>query len=65
MALAVRRGLDYPAWAVRLAVDPAFEPPTTVAAEHLAARHLGRELLHLAFVARGRKNSTGCSPRRR
>ncbi len=27
MALARRRGLDYPAWAVQAALDPEFEPP--------------------------------------
>jgi biotin carboxylase len=54
MALAVRRGLDYPVWAVEQALDPAFvpeapdpEPP------HILCRHLGRELVHLAAVLRG------------
>ena len=54
MALAVRRGFDYPVWAVRQALDPSFvpeapdpEPP------HILCRHLGRELIHLAAVLRG------------
>jgi biotin carboxylase len=54
MALAVRRGFDYPVWAVRQALDPSFvpsapdpEPP------HIVCRHLGRELIHLAAVLRG------------
>ena len=54
MALAVRRGFDYPVWAVRQALDPEFvpvapdpEPP------HVVCRHLGRELIHLAAVLRG------------
>lgn len=54
MALAVRRGFDYPVWAVRQALDAEFvpdapdpEPP------HIVCRHLGRELIHLAAVLRG------------
>ncbi|MEY9933745.1 hypothetical protein ABH926_008405 [Catenulispora sp. GP43] len=54
MALAVRRGFDYPVWAVRQALEPEFvpeapdpEPP------HVVCRHLGRELIHLAAVLRG------------
>jgi biotin carboxylase len=58
MALARRRGLDYPAWAVRAALDPEFEPPYPALAEipapHLTVRHLGREIVHLGMVlARG------------
>ncbi|HEY5990632.1 MAG TPA: hypothetical protein VIV12_30200 [Streptosporangiaceae bacterium] len=54
MALACRRGLAYPAWAVRAALDPAWllaEPPP---AAHLTARHLGREIVHVgAVLAKG------------
>ena len=58
MALARRRGLDYPAWAVRAALDPEFEPPypglAEIPAPHLTVRHLGREIVHLGMVlARG------------
>jgi biotin carboxylase len=55
MVLATRRGLEYPAWAVAGALDPEFRPPSVDPRPHLTARHLGRELLHLAFVARGRR----------
>jgi hypothetical protein len=54
MALACRRGLAYPAWAVRAALDPEFEPAEPVSMPHLTARHLGREIVHLgAVMARG------------
>lgn len=54
MALAVRRGFDYPAWAVRQALDPAFVPdPPDPEPPHILCRHLGRELIHLAAVLRG------------
>ncbi|GAA3110362.1 hypothetical protein [Streptosporangium carneum] len=50
MALAVARGYHYPAWAVRSRLDPGFEPPEPVDPPHLTARHLGRDLVHLAAV---------------
>lgn len=50
MALACRRGFDYPAWAVRLALDPGYAPQVPPAAPQLTARHLGREAVHLAAV---------------
>lgn len=53
MALAVRRGYDYPAWAVELALDPAFSPVEPVNPGELTVRHLGRELVHLAAVMKG------------
>jgi hypothetical protein len=58
MALARHRGLAYPAWAVRAALDPAFAPPypgtVGVTAPDVTARHLGREIVHLGMVlARG------------
>lgn len=52
MALARRNGFEYPAWAAEAAFDPAFRPVR--GAERLdEARHLGREILHLLFLARG------------
>lgn len=56
-ALARRMGFEYPAWAVTLALDPDFRPPTPAAAAPVEVRHLGRELLHLLFVARGPKSA--------
>ena len=58
MALARRRGLSYPSWAVQAALDPEFAPPypgmAEVQAPHVTARHLGREVVHLGMVlARG------------
>jgi hypothetical protein len=53
MALARHRGLPYPEWAVRGAVDPAFRPPEPAEAPHLTCRHLGREIVHLMAVMRG------------
>jgi hypothetical protein len=58
MALARYRGLAYPAWAARAALDPEFAPPyqgmTGVTAPDVTARHLGREIVHLGMVlARG------------
>jgi hypothetical protein len=54
LALAERRGLHYPAWAVELAHDASFRPTTALPGAPVTVRHLGRELAHLAFVARGR-----------
>ncbi len=53
MALARRRGLEYPAWAVRAALDPAWRPAVPAGSPHLLARHAGRELVHLLAVLRG------------
>jgi hypothetical protein len=50
MALACRRGLAYPAWAVRAALDPAWAPAESAPAGHVTARHLGREIVHLGAV---------------
>jgi hypothetical protein len=57
MALARRAGLEYPAWAVEIALDPGVAinaPP--VKENAVICRHLGRELLHLMFVLRGSKS---------
>ena len=53
MALARRRGFEYPAWTVRAALDPDFVPVEPTDPPEILARHLGMELAHLAFVVRG------------
>jgi predicted ATP-grasp superfamily ATP-dependent carboligase len=59
MALQRRRGLEYPAWNVKLATCPGWagaipgqEP------KHIVCRHFGRECAHLLFVLRGPRSST-------
>lgn len=52
-ALARRMGFEYPAWAVDQALDPDFVPAQPNYAHPLEVRHLGREILHALFVARG------------
>lgn len=54
MALARRMGFEYPAWAVRQALTPSFVPRMEIDTRRIECRHLGRELLYLAFVWRGR-----------
>jgi predicted ATP-grasp superfamily ATP-dependent carboligase len=58
MALARRQGLEYPAWQVGIAID-AGSPAGTVngAGDGLICRHIGRELMHLAFVLRGPRST--------
>ena len=57
LALARRQGLEYPAWSPRLAVGNSVEPlATTDLREGLVCRNLGRELMHLLFVLRGRRS---------
>ena len=53
MALARRRGFEYPAWTVQAALDPDFVPVVPTDPPEILARHLGMELAHLAFVVRG------------
>ena len=54
LALARGQGLEYPAWSVAQARNSDFVPPSVPATQApLVARHLGRDLLHLLFVARG------------
>jgi hypothetical protein len=57
MALSRRQGLEYPAWNARLALAPEFsvQAPTLNGSE-VVCRNLGRELMHLLFVLRGRKS---------
>ena len=57
MALARRGGLEYPAWAVRQALEPGFEPPATAARDTGTCRHLGRDLVHLLMVLRGPRSA--------
>ena len=57
MALARRAGLDYPAWAVQIALAPDTEvrvPQVRKGAQ--ICRHLGREMLYLLFVLRGSRS---------
>lgn len=56
-ALARRMGFEYPAWAVAQALDPDFAPDEPPPRPSIEVRHLGRDLLHLAFVARGPKSA--------
>jgi hypothetical protein len=53
MALARRRGFEYPAWTVCASLDSRFHPVPPAHPPQVVCRHLGLELVHLAFVARG------------
>jgi len=53
LALARRQGMEYPAWAVALSHTPECRPPEIAARNGMTVRHLGRDLVHLAFAARG------------
>ncbi len=57
MALALRRGLPYPQWAVRFALDPSWRPTAVPEAPHIVCRHLGREAVHLLAVLRGARGA--------
>jgi hypothetical protein len=58
MALSRRQGLEYPAWTTRLALDPGWCPPENGRqSTEIVCRNLGREIMHLAFVLRGRKSA--------
>lgn len=61
MALARHLGLEYPSWNIKLWEDPSFRPPAgpRTSARPLTCRNLGRELLHVAFVLKGRKFAGG------
>ena len=52
-ALARRRGFEYPRWTVQAALEPTFEPTPPLHAPQIECRHLGLEMVHLMFVARG------------
>jgi protein-tyrosine-phosphatase/predicted ATP-grasp superfamily ATP-dependent carboligase len=53
MALARRNGFEYPGWTARSVLDSSFIPSAPPARPAFLCRHLGRELVHLAFVWRG------------
>jgi hypothetical protein len=66
MALARAGGLEYPAWAARLALGDSLGEllaPRVVAGRR--ARHLGRELKHVAIVVRGSNSAAVPWPSRR
>jgi len=57
LALARRQGLEYPAWAVQLALNPAADiAPPAPGDKPVVCRNAGREFMHLLFVLRGRKS---------
>src|SRR6185503_18495052 len=57
MALSRRQGLEYPAWNARLAMEPDFSIHRAESfGPEVVCRNLGRELMHLLFVLRGRKS---------
>ena len=58
MALARRMGFEYPAWTALQSIDSKFIPPTPSDRPSVVCRHLGRELMHLAFVWRGPKSGS-------
>lgn len=53
LALARRRGYEYPSWAVQDALGLPRSPATPINPPDIVARHAGRELTHLAYVMRG------------
>jgi hypothetical protein len=53
MALARRRGYEYPSWTVQSTLNPSFEPMPPLEPPEIRCRNLGLELVHLMFVARG------------
>jgi predicted ATP-grasp superfamily ATP-dependent carboligase len=58
MALARRRGLEYPAWAVKQALDPATQIVGDPGHDRqVVCRNAGRELLHLGHVLRGPRSA--------
>ena len=59
MALSRAFGLEYPLWAVLDSLDELPELPETKGLEVRRARHLGRELVHLLLVLRGRRRRDG------
>jgi hypothetical protein len=56
MALARRLGFEYPAWAVKSELDEGFTPLVPRSQETMLCRHMGRELVHLLIVLRGRRS---------
>jgi hypothetical protein len=64
LALARRRGYEYPAWAVARLLDTNATLPAEPPFEELLCRNLGRELVHLLFVLRGPGSYVGAWPGR-
>lgn len=64
LALARGLGYEYPAWALARLFDERAELPQTPPFGELLCRHLGRELVHLLFVLRGRRDFAGAWPGR-
>jgi biotin carboxylase len=58
MALARRRGFEYPAWTVNAALDPLYEPTVPDRPPEALCRNLGLELVYLMFVMRGPQSDT-------
>jgi predicted ATP-grasp superfamily ATP-dependent carboligase len=59
MALARRRGFEYPAWTAHATLRADFEPAPPVRPPQLRGRNLGLELVHLMFVCRGPQTRAG------
>ncbi len=55
MALAIRLGLHYPAWTIMQTLDHAFNPPDAPPWKSIICRHLGREIIHVLTVLKGKK----------
>lgn len=55
MALAIRLGLHYPAWTVMQTLDHFFTHPDTPPWKSIICRHLGREIIHVLAVLKGKK----------
>jgi hypothetical protein len=64
LALARRRGLEYPAWAVQAALGLPRAPAPPEHPPSLRCRHAGRELAHLGFVLRGSRSAAVVFPGR-
>jgi hypothetical protein len=58
MALARRRGFEYPAWAAQAALDASFVPQPPEHPPDVLCRNLALELVHLAFVVRGPQSAS-------
>lgn len=58
MALARRRGFEYPAWTVSAALDSLYEPTVPSQPPAAVCRNLGLELVYLMFVLRGPQSET-------
>jgi len=57
MALALRVGMKYPVWTIMQTLDPSFSPPATPLWESIVCRHLGREIVHVLMVLKGRESA--------